>query len=140
MVRANETLRVPAFLAAYQRSAMAADIIERPNSPVFRADHHDRIGIHSQSEIIPRVGNLARVPGEKPSSAPNPREVEPIDFVVEIKFARQRRAGTAFGEEPFDPGAHTAVCAQSTTFHRNVHTALSVARMGSILHAVISGF
>src|SRR5258707_683941 len=109
---------------------MTADIVKSPNRSVLGADHDNRICVHSQSKIIPRSGNLARVPGKQPPSPPNPFEIEPMDFLVKMKLARQRPARTASGQERFDTGRRPAAGA----ILRCGPNAASVARMDSVLH------
>src|SRR5688572_23250165 len=114
---------------------MTAHIMKRSNNPVIGADNDDRITIHRQGEIIPGLANLTGVPNEDPSATPNAFEIESIDFLVEIKLAREGPAGATFSEQRSDAQADGVGRVQRTSPGGNARIVFT-AWTNSVLHDV----
>ena len=78
---------------------MPTDIVEGVYGSVVTANDNDRVRVHLQREIIPGLGDLARVAGKQPTSPPDPFEIQLVDVVIAIKRAGQRPTVSARREQ-----------------------------------------
>ena len=84
MVGADETLAV-AGLAATQRAAAVATLVEEGGDAAVGLTHHDhRVFTHVADEIIARVGQLALGTQQNPGAREDARQFELVNFRVDI--------------------------------------------------------
>ncbi len=74
---------------------MTADVVQGMDGALLGTEDDDGVLIHFEREVISGFGNFARMPGEKPASAPEAGHVAPIDFLIGKELAGQRPTGLA---------------------------------------------
>ena len=99
VIRAGELSGIAGFIQADHRSAVAADVGERPNLAILPA--HDDCGLvgHVENLEIPRLCDFRLVPGTDPVPHDDLIQFEPVDLGIDIESLLQRPAGSLAGNE-----------------------------------------
>src|SRR3954466_14304030 len=99
MIRANEPICLASGFRADQRTAMPADVVQCMENVPLSANDNDGIGANLDREILSSIPDLTRMTGENPAGAPNPIQVEPVDFLIRVELTLERLAGRAAHDE-----------------------------------------
>src|SRR6185436_9790821 len=106
MVRANEPIRLARGFCADQGTAMPADVVQCMENVAVTANDNNGIGVHFDREVLSPIANLTRMPGKEPTGAPDPLQIEPVDFFIRKELTRERLARWAPCDERFDSVFH----------------------------------
>jgi hypothetical protein len=87
MVRADQPRGVSARFGANDGAAMPTHVVQGMDGAILTTDDDDRVGIHLDEEVIARLRNLTRMPGEQPSATPDLLDVEAVQFGIGKELA-----------------------------------------------------
>jgi hypothetical protein len=87
MVWANQPFGLASGHVANHRSAMAANVVQRPRLAFLIARDNNGIRIDFDGEVVADVWNLTGVSGKKPPRPPHALAVQLIHFIVRIKLS-----------------------------------------------------
>jgi hypothetical protein len=104
VIRAHDRAHVTGVGAAQERAAVAAHVVKRADRARVVAHHQHRGAADGEGEVIARIRNLDREPGEQPPRVPHALDLGVVQRGRAVEGARHAVAVAAGGEQRFEVG------------------------------------